>query len=53
MPTPHYIGGHVFLGLMVGFVALSLERYDIAKAQWLSLALVLLIGFGTCMIINN
>jgi hypothetical protein len=44
-----HLGGIIFMGILTHL----LDKKAVAKAFWLSAAVVLLIGFGTCMIINN
>jgi O-antigen ligase len=44
------IGNHLTTLFVIGLVAQVTQKKDIAKAFWLSMAVVLLIGYGTCVI---
>jgi hypothetical protein len=44
------IGNHLAVLFVFGLAAQISQKKDIAKAFWLSMAVVLLIGFGTCVI---
>jgi hypothetical protein len=41
---------HLFALFFAGVITHIFKREDIAKAFWLSMGVVLLIGFGTCVI---
>ena len=47
------IACHIIALLVGGIISLIFKEKDIAKGFWLSLGIVLLIGFGTCVIIHN
>jgi hypothetical protein len=44
---------HLSVTIFAATVAHFLDKKDTAKAFWLSTGVVLLIGFGTCVIIHN
>jgi hypothetical protein len=44
---------HLSATIFAATVAHFLDKEDTAKAFWLSTGVVLLIGFGTCVIIHN
>jgi hypothetical protein len=44
---------HLSATIFTATIAHFLDKKDTAKAFWLSTGVVLLIGFGTCVIIHN
>jgi hypothetical protein len=44
---------HLSATIFIATIAHFLKKKDVSKAFWLSTGVVLLIGFGTCMIIHN
>jgi hypothetical protein len=47
------IACHVAALIFIAFIAHLREKQEIAKGFWLSTGIVLLIGFGTCLIVYN
>jgi hypothetical protein len=48
-----FIACHLSVLIFMGILTHLLDKKEVSKAFWLSTAVVLLIGFGSCMIINN
>ena len=48
-----FIGYHLCALIFIAVIAHFFGKKEIEKAFWLSLGIVLLIGFGTCVIIYN
>lgn len=48
-----FIGYQLCALIIVATIAHFLDKKDLEKAFWLSAGIVLLIGFGTCVIIHN
>jgi hypothetical protein len=44
------IGNHLTTLFVLGLAAQIFQKKEIAKAFWLSMVVVLLIGYGTCVI---
>ena len=47
------ISCHLTALIFIAFIAHLREKQEVAKGFWLSLGIVLLIGFGTCIIVYN